>query len=133
LRKRAKILVIDDQALPAQRLFERDGYHFERWAQIKNLSQLTDNHYDIILLDVQGVGLVWVPSQAANSLIIIWRISRGVYAVRGGGTARGTETGPTEGTGEPATRRGLLRIPVDCLRAGMAAPPSWGSYALFQA
>jgi CheY-like chemotaxis protein len=57
LRKRAKILVIDDQALPAQRLFQRDGYHFERWAQIKNLSQLTDNHYDIILLDVQGVGL----------------------------------------------------------------------------
>jgi CheY-like chemotaxis protein len=57
LRKRAKILVIDDQALPAQRLFDRDGYHFERWAQIKNLSQLTDNHYDIILLDVQGVGL----------------------------------------------------------------------------
>jgi CheY-like chemotaxis protein len=57
LRKRAKILVIDDHAFPAQKLFERDGYHFERWAQIRNLSQLTDGHYDIILLDVQGVGL----------------------------------------------------------------------------
>jgi len=57
LRKRAKILVIDDQALPAQRLFQRDGYHFERWSQIKNLSQLTDGYYDIILLDLQGVGL----------------------------------------------------------------------------
>jgi CheY-like chemotaxis protein len=57
LRKRAKILVIDDHALPVQRLFERDGYHFERWPEIKNLSQLTDGHYDIILLDLQGVGL----------------------------------------------------------------------------
>jgi CheY-like chemotaxis protein len=57
LRKRAKILVIDDQALPAQRLFQRDGYHFERWPQIRNLSQLTDGFYDIILLDLQGVGL----------------------------------------------------------------------------
>lgn len=57
LRKRAKVLVIDDHALPAQKLFERDGYHFERWPEIRNLSQLTDNHYDIILLDLQGVGL----------------------------------------------------------------------------
>lgn len=57
LRKRARILVIDDQRLPAQRLFDRDGYHFDRWPEVKNLMQLTDGHYDIILLDVQGVGL----------------------------------------------------------------------------
>jgi CheY-like chemotaxis protein len=57
LRKRAKILVIDDHVLPAQKLFDRDGYHFERWPEVKNLSQLTDGHYDIVLLDIQGVGL----------------------------------------------------------------------------
>lgn len=57
LRKHAKILVIDDHVLPAQKLFERDGYHFERWPEIKNLSQLTDGHYEIILLDLHGVGL----------------------------------------------------------------------------
>lgn len=57
VRKRARVLVIDDHVLPAQKSFERDGYHFERWAEIKNLSQLTDGHYDLILLDVQGVGL----------------------------------------------------------------------------
>lgn len=57
LRKRAKILVIDDHELPAQQLFERDGYHFERWPEVKSLSQLTDGHYDIILLDLNGVGL----------------------------------------------------------------------------
>lgn len=57
VRKKARILVIDDQVFPVQELFERDGYHFERWATIRNLSQLTDGHYDLILLDLQGVGL----------------------------------------------------------------------------
>ena len=57
LRKHARILVIDDFAFPAQGSFRRDGYHFERWSAIKNLSQLTDGHYDVILLDIQGVGL----------------------------------------------------------------------------
>lgn len=57
LRKQAKILVIDDQQLPAQMLFERDGYHFERWPEIRNLTQLTDGYYDVILLDIHGVGL----------------------------------------------------------------------------
>jgi len=57
VRKRARVLVIDDHALPVQKLFIRDGYHFERWSEVKNLSQLTDGHFDIILLDLQGVGL----------------------------------------------------------------------------
>lgn len=57
VRKRARILVIDDQEWPAQAMFERDGYHIERWAEIKNLSQLTDGHFHVILLDVNGVGL----------------------------------------------------------------------------
>lgn len=61
VRKRARVLVIDDQAFPAQRNFTRDGYHFERWPTIKNLSQLTDGDWDLILLDIQGVGLAESP------------------------------------------------------------------------
>jgi CheY-like chemotaxis protein len=57
VRKNAHILVIDDQVFPAQSTFTRDGYHIERWSTIKNLSQLTDDHYDLILLDLHGVGL----------------------------------------------------------------------------
>jgi response regulator RpfG family c-di-GMP phosphodiesterase len=57
VRKHARVLVIDDHVLPVQKLFERDGYHFERWSSVKNLSQLTDGHYHLILLDIQGVGL----------------------------------------------------------------------------
>jgi DNA-binding response OmpR family regulator len=57
VRKSARVLVIDDMELPAQSSFERDGYHFERWSEVKNVSQLTDAHYHLILLDIQGVGL----------------------------------------------------------------------------
>jgi DNA-binding response OmpR family regulator len=57
IRKIARILVIDDHAFPALTTFERDGYHFERWATVKNLSQLTDGHYHLILLDIHGIGL----------------------------------------------------------------------------
>jgi hypothetical protein len=61
VRKQARILVVDDHVFPAERTFTRDGYHVERWAVIKNLSQLTDGHYQLILLDVQGVGLAESP------------------------------------------------------------------------
>jgi CheY-like chemotaxis protein len=57
VRKHARVLVIDDHVLPAQKMFERDGYHFERWPSIKNLSQLTDGHFHLILLDIHGVGM----------------------------------------------------------------------------
>lgn len=61
VRKHSRVLVIDDQAFPAQRNFTRDGYHFERWPAVRNLSQLTDGHWDVILLDIQGVGLAESP------------------------------------------------------------------------
>lgn len=57
VRKRARLLVIDDHEVPFLDLFERDGYHIERWIKIENISQLTDSHFDVILLDLHGVGL----------------------------------------------------------------------------
>jgi DNA-binding NarL/FixJ family response regulator len=69
VRKQARILVIDDHAFPAERTFTRDGYHFERWAHVKNLSQLTDGHYQLILLDVQGVGLAESPDKQGLGIL----------------------------------------------------------------
>jgi CheY-like chemotaxis protein len=57
IRKKARLLVVDDQSFPMQTLFSRDGYHIERWAKIRNISQLTDGYFDLILLDLHGVGL----------------------------------------------------------------------------
>lgn len=56
LRKRARILVIDDQDFIYKGLFERDGYTIEKWDDVQDLQKVEDNHYDIILLDLQGVG-----------------------------------------------------------------------------
>jgi CheY-like chemotaxis protein len=69
VRKQARVLVIDDHAFPAERTFTRDGYHFERWALVKNLSQLTDGHYQLILLDVQGVGLTESPDKQGLGIL----------------------------------------------------------------
>lgn len=69
VRKQARVLVIDDHAFPAERTFTRDGYHFERWPSVKNLSQLTDGHYQLILLDVQGVGLTESPEKQGLGIL----------------------------------------------------------------
>jgi CheY-like chemotaxis protein len=69
VRKQARILVIDDHVFPAEKTFTRDGYHVERWPFIKNLSQLTDGHYQLILLDVQGVGLTESPKKQGLGIL----------------------------------------------------------------
>jgi len=69
VRKQARILVIDDHVFPAEKTFTRDGYHVERWPFIKNLSQLTDGHYQLILLDVQGVGLTESPTKQGLGIL----------------------------------------------------------------
>lgn len=56
VRKHSRILVIDDLEFPLQSRLEDEGYHLERWAEIKRLNQLTEGHYQLILLDIQGVG-----------------------------------------------------------------------------
>lgn len=56
IRKRARILVVDDQDFAYRTLFERDGYTLEKWSDIERLSDLEEGAFDVILLDLQGVG-----------------------------------------------------------------------------
>jgi CheY-like chemotaxis protein len=56
IRKRARVLVIDDQEFPYAKLFERDGYAIKKWDGVDNLVELEQGDYDLILLDLQGVG-----------------------------------------------------------------------------
>jgi CheY-like chemotaxis protein len=56
IRKRARLLVIDDKAFPYQELFERDGYTLEKWSDVEDLSRLEAAAFDLVLLDLQGVG-----------------------------------------------------------------------------
>jgi CheY-like chemotaxis protein len=53
---RIRILVIDDQDFPYVKLFKRDGYNVEKWKDVDKLTQIEQGGYDLILLDLQGVG-----------------------------------------------------------------------------
>ena len=56
IRKRARLLIIDDEDFIYKELFTRDGYIIEKWDDVEDLSKLEHNFFDVILLDVQGVG-----------------------------------------------------------------------------
>jgi CheY-like chemotaxis protein len=56
IRKRARLLVIDDEEFIYKNLFENDGYVIDKWDDVEDLSKLEQNYFDVILLDVQGVG-----------------------------------------------------------------------------
>src|SRR4051794_38006194 len=54
--KPARILVVDDNEFPYLKLFRRDGYTIEKWSSVRDLGQLEDGSFDVILLDLIGVG-----------------------------------------------------------------------------
>ncbi|MFC1931178.1 hypothetical protein ACFLXJ_03125 [Chloroflexota bacterium] len=56
IRKRARILVIDDSEFYYLDLFKKDGYAIDKWDDVDDLQKLERGEYDVILLDIQGVG-----------------------------------------------------------------------------
>lgn len=56
IRKRARLLVVDDSEFPYKELFDRDGYSIDKWNDVEDLPKLERGEYDLILLDIQGVG-----------------------------------------------------------------------------
>lgn len=56
IRRRARVLVVDDSGFAYKSLFKRDGYSVDSWRDIVDLAKLETGYYDVILLDIQGVG-----------------------------------------------------------------------------
>lgn len=56
IRRRARVLVVDDADFAYMTLFERDGYRMDKWDDVTDLSKLESGYYDVILLDIHGVG-----------------------------------------------------------------------------
>jgi DNA-binding response OmpR family regulator len=63
VKKRARILVIDDNPFAYLELFKLDGYAIDQWSDVKEITKLENGEFDIILLDVQGVGKEISPSE----------------------------------------------------------------------
>lgn len=57
IKKRSRILIIDDGDFEYKSLFERDGYSIDKWTKNEDIDQdkLDSHYYDIILLDINGV------------------------------------------------------------------------------
>ncbi len=56
IRKRSRLLVVDDGEFFYLALFKKDGYNIEKWDEVNDLPKLESGYYDIILLDIQDVG-----------------------------------------------------------------------------
>lgn len=69
IRKHTHILVIDDEDFVYQKLFQKDGYMVDKWNDVKDLTKLESGEYDIILLDIQGVGKTISPQDQGFGIL----------------------------------------------------------------
>lgn len=69
VRKRAQILVIDDQEWPLQRQLESDHFHVTRWFEVEDTDSLTNGSFALILLDINGVGLRHSPGRQGIGIL----------------------------------------------------------------
>lgn len=68
VRRRARLLVIDDQDFPYLELFRRDGYNITKWDDVTDLPSLERGDYDLLLLDIHGVGQEYSRDQGLGVL-----------------------------------------------------------------
>jgi len=69
IRKRAKIIVIDDDphSFPCE-LLRKEGYTIESWQKVESLSRLEKGDFDIIILDIGGVAGEYSPQDGLGVL-----------------------------------------------------------------
>lgn len=71
-RKRSvRILVIDDDQnsfMPFKPL-KKEGYDVEFWKDVEDLGKLEQGIYDIVILDIRGVGKEWCPDEEGFGII----------------------------------------------------------------
>jgi hypothetical protein len=69
VRKRAQILIIDDQEWPHQKQLEADHFHVTRWVDVEDTDSLTNGSYALVLLDINGVGLTHSPERQGVGIL----------------------------------------------------------------
>lgn len=55
LKKRTRIIVIDDEDSFPISLFQSEGYAVDKWEKVKDYCKLENGFYDIIILDIKGI------------------------------------------------------------------------------
>jgi CheY-like chemotaxis protein len=69
IRKRAKIVVIDDDpnSFPCE-ILRKEGYSIECWLKVESLSRLEKGDFDVIILDIGGVATDYSPHDGLGVL-----------------------------------------------------------------
>jgi CheY-like chemotaxis protein len=57
IKKKAKIVVIDDERTFPTQLFSDSGYNIVEWEKVRDYEKLEKGEFDIIILDIMGVAL----------------------------------------------------------------------------
>ena len=68
IRRRSRILVIDDNDFAYLGLFTRDGYAIDKWDDVDDLQKIERGDYDVVLLDIQGIGIMHSQEQGLGVL-----------------------------------------------------------------
>jgi CheY-like chemotaxis protein len=55
IRKRSRLLVVDDAEFAYVELFKRDGYTIDKWNDVDDLAKMESGYFDVILLDMKGI------------------------------------------------------------------------------
>ena len=55
IKRRTRIIVIDDEDSFPISLFQAEGYSIEKWTKVEDYAKLENGFYDIIVLDIKGV------------------------------------------------------------------------------
>lgn len=69
VRKRAQILIIDDQEWPHQKQLEIDHFHVTRWFDVEDTDSLTNGSFALVMLDINGVGLKHSPERQGIGIL----------------------------------------------------------------
>lgn len=69
-RKRTRIVVIDDvESEFPHEILKREGYAIDYWSDIDDLTKLENGYYDIIILDIGGVGSKFDPENQGAGIL----------------------------------------------------------------
>lgn len=55
LRKRLKILAIDDAGFTYLPDFQKDGYSIDHWTRVERLNDIENYDHDVLVLDIRGI------------------------------------------------------------------------------
>jgi CheY-like chemotaxis protein len=69
IKDRARLLFIDDQPVPLVDLLQAEGWRVEYWKDVKTLQRLEDGSFDLVFLDIRGVGNAYSPDDEGLELI----------------------------------------------------------------